>query len=413
MIILNQARQTINSLDEWFKLAPPAKGELHWKDGRSAKELAKAWMSNSGPKMPSDLSEILLSQPHSLDFQPEWAAPEYETKLDEFKGSGRNHDMIVVGNANGKRTLIALEAKVDESFGDIVSDYVSRCVKANPRTNVPSRIEQLSTAIFGTKNVGSLRYQLIHAIAGTLIEAVNQNAKQAIFIIHEFLPYGKSSKKAKQNEEALQLFIKQLTGKSLTTRELIGPLYLPGGGFVPKDLPLYIGKIETAIGMNQWQVSVAAEAITASMFARTGYDVSVQYGANQPEYDLMVAKGDKMLKISVKGSQDGGWGLTQSYMSDANYYAAADDWCRKHKPRTVVCLVQFKNVSIDKMPRMYLATPREIADHLNKSANGRGETILYEHKEWTHRAFGAGTIDKIPSAWEFTESRIAEMFVKA
>ena len=64
-----------------------------------------------------------------------------------------------------------------------------------------------------------------------------------------------------------------------------------------------------------WHVSVAAESITAALFAQCGYDVSVQYGANQPEYDLMVAKGERLLKISVKGSQDGGWGLSQSFMN--------------------------------------------------------------------------------------------------
>jgi hypothetical protein len=54
-----------------------------------------------------------------------------------------------------------------------------------------------------------------------------------------------------------------------------------------------------------WQVAVAAEAIAAAQFARCRFDVSVQYGANQPEYDLIVAKDDRMLKVSVKGSQDG------------------------------------------------------------------------------------------------------------
>src|SRR5260370_5861481 len=61
----------------------------------------------------------------------------------------------------------------------------------------------------------------------------------------------------------------------------------------------------------QWHVSVAAEAFAAALFARCGVDVAVQYGANQPEYDLVVSRDDKMLKVSVKGSQDGGWGLTQ------------------------------------------------------------------------------------------------------
>jgi len=64
---------------------------------------------------------------------------------------------------------------------------------------------------------------------------------------------------------------------------------------------------DTWVFPTSWHVAVAAEAITAALFAQCGYDVSVQYGANQPEYDLMVAKGDRLLKISVKGSQDGGW----------------------------------------------------------------------------------------------------------
>jgi len=54
--------------------------------------------------------------------------------------------------------------------------------------------------------------------------------------------------------------------------------------------------------MKSWHVGIAAEAFAAGMFARCGYDVSVQYGANQPEYDLMIASGEKVLKISVKGS---------------------------------------------------------------------------------------------------------------
>src|SRR5580692_7804668 len=84
-----------------------------------------------------------------------------------------------------------------------------------------------------------------------------------------------------------------------------------------------------------WQIAVAAEAIVAAQFARCGFDVSVQYGANQPEYDLIVAKAERMLKVSVKGSQDGSWGLTQSYLKKANYHGAIDTWLKRHGSRTV------------------------------------------------------------------------------
>ena len=89
--------------------------------------------------------------------------------------------------------------------------------------------------------------------------------------------------------------------------------------------------------MNSWHVGVAAEAFAAAQFARYTYDVSVQYGANQPEYDLIAVSGDKMLKISVKGSQDGSWGLTQSFKKGRTYHEAVQEWLNRHHKKTIFC----------------------------------------------------------------------------
>ncbi|MFA6043732.1 MAG: hypothetical protein WC718_02000 [Phycisphaerales bacterium] len=167
--------------------------------------------------------------------------------------------------------------------------------------------------------------------------------------------------------------------------------------------------------MSQWHVGVAAEAFAAGLFARCGYDVSVQYGANQPEYDLAVIRGERMMKVSVKGSQDGGWGLTQSYLEKgkANYHEAIDVWAARHKPRTVVCFVQFDGVAITAMPRIYLATPGEIAAHMKASAKGRGDTILEEDKCWGPRSQAHGTTDQIPASWHFSSERIEQLLLIA
>lgn len=157
---------------------------------------------------------------------------------------------------------------------------------------------------------------------------------------------------------------------------------------------------------NSWQVATAAEAFAAAQFARCGWDISVQYGANQPEYDLVAVDGDRVLKVSVKGSKDGGWGLTQSFITNADYHAAADAWLLKHSRKTVFCLVQFKGVATDALPRIYLATPLEIAVWLKGAAAGRGDTILYESHTWSGRAFAAGTTDAIPAQWLFSERRL-------
>ena len=161
--------------------------------------------------------------------------------------------------------------------------------------------------------------------------------------------------------------------------------------------------------VDSWYIGIAAEAFAAALFARCGYNVSVQYGANQPEYDLMVAKGDDLfMKVSVKGSQDGAWGLTQSYKRGNTYFEATDKWLEKHGKKTVFCLVQFKGVEPLAMPRVYLALPREIGDELNKSRNGNGETVLREYHAWK-QGIGSGSIDAIPQHWQFSVERIEQL----
>lgn len=164
--------------------------------------------------------------------------------------------------------------------------------------------------------------------------------------------------------------------------------------------------------MNSWHVGVAAEAIAAAQFARYAYDVSVQYGANQPEYDLIAVSGDKMLKISVKGSQDGSWGLTQGFKKGRTYHEAVEEWLLRHHKKTIFCLVQFKYVGDLQMPRMYLASPEEIAEVLCREAGGRGDTILYENHKWGPTASAYGTVDKLPEHWLFTKERAEELFEK-
>jgi hypothetical protein len=162
-----------------------------------------------------------------------------------------------------------------------------------------------------------------------------------------------------------------------------------------------------------WHVGVAAEAFAAGLFARCGFDVSIQYGANQPEYDLVVVAGERLLKVSVKGSKDGSWGLTQSYLKEADYHGAVDIWLQRHKSRTIFCFVQFKDVALDQFPRVYVATPHEVASRLRATASGRGDTILYEKHTWGARARAAGTIEQIPDRWRFSPERMEQLFNEA
>ena len=162
--------------------------------------------------------------------------------------------------------------------------------------------------------------------------------------------------------------------------------------------------------INSYNIGVAAEAFAAGQFARFGYDISVQYGANQPEYDLIAHKDDMILKVQVKGSQDRGWGLTQNYKKNKTYHEAIDDWLSTHSKKTIFCLVQFANTKDDEIPRLYLATPSEIASQMKKARGGKGDTILHENYTYKN-GVAAGVTDKLPDEWKFTKGRVEQLFL--
>jgi hypothetical protein len=164
--------------------------------------------------------------------------------------------------------------------------------------------------------------------------------------------------------------------------------------------------------MKSYHVGVAAEAFVAAVCAQAGFDVSVQYGANQPEYDLIIKKDARFLPLSVKGSQDWGWGLCQNYKRGRTYHDAIEAWCADHGTSTVFALVQFGGVAVGESPRIYLATPREIADVMKASRNGAGNTMLLESYEYK-KGVGRGTTDTLPQHWRFSVARLEQLLAAA
>lgn len=156
--------------------------------------------------------------------------------------------------------------------------------------------------------------------------------------------------------------------------------------------------------MTQYQVKIAAEAFAAGFFAHADCDVSVQYGANQPIYDLIVARPGKLVGVSVKGSQDGSWGLTQGHLSQADYQSAIDTWLVRHA-EVIFCFIQFQRVAVGAVPRAYLATSAAVAAHLRGVRGGLGDTILHEQHTY-RRGRAAGVTDTIPAGWLLDRARI-------
>ncbi len=162
--------------------------------------------------------------------------------------------------------------------------------------------------------------------------------------------------------------------------------------------------------MTPRQCEIAAESFAACLLAQAGYDVLVQYGANQPHYDLVAEKAGKFLPVSVKGSQDGGWMLAVKYKDDgATYHDAIDRWLASQRQDVIFVFVQFFRVALGELPRVYIARPEEIAAHMKTQCHDRGHGALQE--DYRRKRPGSKYDHKVPAAWLFSKARIDELAI--
>jgi hypothetical protein len=234
------------SVSEWFALAPPKKGQDHWVDGRSAKELAKAWFPTAGViSVPEEFSSLVNSSDIIGNVTLCEGEPEAIVRFDPF-GGPRNCDLLVHGLCDLGQIAISVEAKADEEFGKTIGqrfDAGERC----PGSNVPKRISNLTSAMLEMRVEESrdLRYQLLHGTAAALSIAKKHGAAIAMFIVHEFVTELTDNAKHKQNAADLDRFAGVLSrGRFLHVGadQLFGPMRVPGNTYIPKSVDLYIGK---------------------------------------------------------------------------------------------------------------------------------------------------------------------------
>jgi hypothetical protein len=175
------------------------------------------------------------------------AKPECVIKLDDFTGERRNCDLVVVCNVGAKRMVINVEAKADEPCGDVIGEYYDQ--KLGSRSKVPERIKLLSLALFGhgpDTTIRRLRYQLLHATAATLIEAKENEAEIALFLVHEFWSASLNRNKLTQNRKDWENFLRafpELVRLRFEKNQILGPVFVPGNERIPHSIPLYLGKL--------------------------------------------------------------------------------------------------------------------------------------------------------------------------
>jgi hypothetical protein len=246
---------TIRLLADWERFAGPVSGD-QWALGYSALELARAWLEREPL---GDLRKILDLIPELSSFMAERGVPEAKSNFDAYRGP-RTHDLLVIGDASGGRTVVAVEGKVNERFGQTLYQYraaANRLLKTNPRTKAPARLEKLVRALAGSlpdeaaedKRM-KLRYQLFSAVAGTIAAGTKERAAAAVFCVHELKTPRSDPRARKTNTSDLECFMQLLYPHAIRCDGpngwIAGPVRVVNPTtWLSADVALYVAKLTT------------------------------------------------------------------------------------------------------------------------------------------------------------------------
>lgn len=214
----------IDTLANWTRPKLPVK---QWKDGRSAKELAKYFIAYR-PHLPNALEDILKEKLYLDSTASFKGIPECKTAL-PGKGEGRNHDMLIIGDEHN--VVIGVEGKVDETLGTVISQMSFKT------DNSKERLQKMYNGILGTSEKideiikKELSYQLLSASYATLKEAYKIKGKgDAVLLIVTFLNGHPMNYKMQKNHQAVEDFKKALDPFRQKNDSFHLPNY-PGMGF--------------------------------------------------------------------------------------------------------------------------------------------------------------------------------------
>jgi hypothetical protein len=255
----------IESLDDWFTFAPPKGGAKHWVPLRSAYELADAWCGTGKATPPSEFLRMLASHPSLEGLKLVEGYAEHKTALRGERGGPRNHDLLLVGKCVSGPVVIGVEGKADETFDREIAERwatASAEIAAGKNTGWPARLSRLTRALLGcdafvapselNPQIAKIPYQLLSAVAGTLIEAQEHGATVAALVAHVFTSSATSTDKVLVNAKAFADFVRRVSAGGVTDVKdgvLYGPFRVPGGAEtrIPSQIDLLLGKVTTSL----------------------------------------------------------------------------------------------------------------------------------------------------------------------
>jgi hypothetical protein len=223
----------ITSPDDWAAAIPLKQ----WKNGRSARELARAWWpTDRTPSVPAEFATLLDGGGFpglTLDTVHVNAA----IAVDDATWHA---DLAIRAHCDDGPLAMLVEAVADERFGDRLGNVLvdaAREIGRDEPSAVVARVQRLAAALLppwreGLPHLEDVRHDLLMGAAAAMAFAESIGATRALYLVHElvYLDRTKESDRRK-NREDLDLLVRRLSHgeqQRLTRGVLIGPLAVPG-----------------------------------------------------------------------------------------------------------------------------------------------------------------------------------------
>ena len=233
----------IVTLDAWAAAIPPKQ----WKDGRSARELARAWWPTA--RRPGEPAEFaaLLDSGGLVGLTLDTVHVNAAILVDDTTWHA---DLAIHAHCEDGPLAIVVEAVADERFGDRLGSVLvdaARQIGRDEPTPVVGRIQRLAAAMLppwkaGLPHLEELRHDLLMGAAATMAFATTIGATRALYIVHELVHLDRTKESdRRKNREDLDLLVRRLShgeAERLTRGVLLGPTLLPGY----PEIPLQVGK---------------------------------------------------------------------------------------------------------------------------------------------------------------------------
>jgi hypothetical protein len=208
MDLFSNDGRRIETVEDWRDRGDPARGSER-AEGRSARELARAWVERDAARQ---VTALLTALPAFSGLVLDRGVTEKPTRFDDLAGDPHRHDLLVTGRSPDGPVAIGVLARADEPFDDPLDAWITR---ARALGGAAARLDRLTTAYFGTTLdtdplLAPLRYQLLAAFAATLADAREQAAAAAVLLVHEFETQWTNADLHRRNAEDLDAFVGKL-----------------------------------------------------------------------------------------------------------------------------------------------------------------------------------------------------------